>query len=300
MKFVVTGATGAIGRALVNKVTRLGDEAIALVNPSSKRADNFPAETKVVKLSLGDYDKFVPDFRADYFIHLAWEKTDLNSRDDALSQRKNVEYTLSAVRLAKNLGCKSFVGAGSQAECGLVTSPITCETEANPLSEYGKAKNAARTAAGELCKKERIRFNWARILSVYGEGDTQNSLISYLISCFLKGEEPALTKCEQVWDYVYSEDCALALYLIAARGIDGKVYPVGSGESRTLRDYVSAVAKAAGYDGMIGFGKKDYYPHQPMYLSADTEELRRDAGFCPEYTFEKGIEKTVRYYKENL
>lgn len=300
MKFVVTGATGAIGRALVNKILSFGGDVTVFVNPLSKRAGGFNENVKVVKLSLEEYDGFNPDFKADFFIHLAWGKTDIFSRDDVSAQQKNVNYTLSAVRLAKRLGCRAFLGAGSQAECGVISSPITCKTAANPLSEYGKAKNAARTAAMELCESEHIRFNWARILSVYGESDTPNSLISYLINCFLKDEEPALTKCEQIWDYIYSEDCALALYLIAMRGVDGKTYPVGSGEKRTLKEYVMAVAQAAGYTKGIGFGKKEYYPHQPMYLLADIGELYRDTGFYPEYSFEKGIEKTVRYYKEKL
>ena len=33
-------------------------------------------------------------------------------------QLQNIQYTLDAVRLAKRLGCKVFVGAGSQAEYG--------------------------------------------------------------------------------------------------------------------------------------------------------------------------------------
>jgi len=300
MKFVVTGATGAIGRALINTIVSRGDEAIILINPLSKRATGFPVGVKIYKASLSEYENFTPDFKADYFIHLAWGKTDVFSRDDVSAQQKNVDYTLSAVRLAKRLGCKAFVGAGSQAECGAISRPITCNTEANPLSEYGKAKNAARMAAKKLCADMGIRFNWARILSVYGEGDTPNSLISYIISCFISGREPVLTECAQTWDYIYSSDCALAMYLIAKNGAEGKTYPIGSGKSRILKEYVISAAKSAGYSGNIGFGKKEYYPHQPMYLCADISELSKDTGFVPEYTFEEGIEKTVKNFKDRL
>lgn len=300
MKFVVTGATGAIGRALINKILSFGDGVTALINPSSKRADNFPENVNIIRVSLEDYDKFIPDFTADYFIHLAWGKTDVFSRDDVAAQQKNVEYTRSAVRLAKRLKCKSFVGAGSQAECGVMRGKITCDTPANPESEYGKAKVAACLAAKELCKSENIRFNWARILSVYGEGDTPNSLISYIIGCFLCGKEPELTECGQMWDYIYSDDCALALYLIAKNGVNGKIYPVGGGDCRSLKEYVLMAAEAAGYKGKIGFGKKDYYPHQAMYLCADIGALTADTGFKPQYSFKDGIRRTVLNFKEKL
>jgi len=299
MKFVITGATGMIGRALINTVLAEGDEAVVLVNPVSSRAGNLPRGVKVIKIGLDGYNEFVPDFSADCFMHLAWGKTDLSSRDDVSAQQKNVGYTVDAVNLAAEMGCDTFVGVGSQAEYGVTDCPLTGETPARPESEYGKAKLAACLSAKKLCAEREIRFNWARVLSVYGYGDTPRSLISYLISCFTRGEEPALTKCEQLWDYIYSEDCARALYLIAKNGKNGKIYPVGSGECRPLKEYVGLVAEAAGYKGNIGFGKKEYYPHQPMFLSADISELSSDAGFFPRYTFKHGIEKTLREIKEN-
>lgn len=300
MKFVVTGATGAIGRALINKILSFGDEAVALVNPLSRRAGSFSDGVKVLRVGLEDYEGFNPDFKADFFIHLAWGKTDVSSRDDVSAQQKNVNYALSAVRLAKRFGCRAFVGAGSQAECGVIKENITCNTPANPESEYGKAKAAACAAAKELCRRENIRFNWTRILSVYGENDTPNSLISYIIGCFLDKKEPELTECAQMWDYIYSDDCALALYLIAKNGVNGKIYPIGGGNCRLLKEYVLLTAKAAEYKGGIGFGKKNYYPHQAMYLSADISELTADTGFKPKYSFEEGIRRTVLNFKEKV
>lgn len=299
MKFVVTGATGMIGRALINLILTEGDEAVALVNPSSSRTGNFPCGVEVIKIGLEGYNEFVPAFSADCFIHLAWGKTDLSSRDDFSSQQKNVGYTADAVKLAEKMGCKAFLGVGSQAEYGVKDRPLTGETAANPESEYGKAKLAACLLAKALCAERKIKFNWARVLSVYGYGDNPRSLISYLLSCFTRGEEPSLTKCEQRWDYIYCEDCARALYLIAKNGKDGKIYPVGSGECRLLKDYVNDVAAAAEYNGKICFGKKEYYPHQPMYLSADISELSEDTGFYPRNTFMQGIKKTLKEIKEN-
>ena len=47
-------------------------------------------------------------------------------------QEPNIQYTMDAVCLAKRLGCKLFVGAGSQAEYGRVDGKIGSNTPVNP------------------------------------------------------------------------------------------------------------------------------------------------------------------------
>lgn len=294
MKYIVTGATGMIGRALLKKITDNGDEAIALINPLSSRASFLPDDVKVEYCSLDDYKNYELNFSADIFIHLAWKKTDAESRDDEDAQSANISYTLSAIDIARKAGCKKFVGAGSQAEFGIKSEPLGCDTEAEPQSEYGKAKLAACLAAKEKCERYGLNFNWCRILSVYGESDSPNTLVSYIISCFKKGENPVLTKCEQTWDYIYCDDCANAIYLIAKNGVNGKAYPIGSGRARMLKDYVLDIAEEIGYNNEVVFGQREYYPHQPMYLCADISELSRDTGFVPKYSFKEGIKKLLK------
>jgi len=289
-----------IGRALINKILLEGDEALAVVNPLSARLSLVPRGAKVIRAGLTDYSSFTPNEKADCFIHLAWAKTDNLSRDDIAAQQRNIEYTLEAVRLAKRFGCSSFLGAGSQAEYGVKSVPLSPDTTPEPQSEYGKAKLAACLKAKKLCAEANTRFNWVRILSVYGEGDSKSTLISYLLDCFLNGKVPLLTKCEQLWDYIYCEDCASAIYAVAKRGKDGGIYPIGGGSCRPLKDYVLDVAKAAGYSGDIAFGAKEYYPHQPMYLCADISKLTADTGFTPQYTFLQGIKKVIKNIKEDL
>lgn len=294
MRYVITGATGMIGCALLNEIVKNGEEAVAIVNPESKRLDHIPENIKVVFCSLSDYKNFYPDFSADVFIHLAWAKTDYRSRDDKQTQESNVSYTLDAVDLAKRLGCKAFVGAGSQAEYGLKNEPLKGDMEAKPESEYGKAKLKACNLSRSLCASYKIKFNWCRILSVYGPMDNKTTLISYLIESFLKNQSPVLTKCEQMWDYLYSEDCARALYLTAKKGKDGKIYPIGSGKARQLKEYVLDIAEEIGYNGKVEFGGKDYYPHQPMFLCADIRELEKDVGFAPSVSFKEGIRNIIQ------
>lgn len=288
---LLTGATGMIGSAIIREALKHDYDITCLVRKDSPRIANIPQNERVhvVDCAVSDYKTLELTEKYDVFMHLAWEKTTVGGRDDVDCQMKNIQYTLDAVRLAKRCGCSVFIGAGSQAEYGVQKVPLTPGLAVNPESGYGIAKYTAGKFAGMLCKQLGIRFNWLRILSVYGKNDGENTLISYVIRELKAGRSPELTKCEQTWDYLHCDDVARAFLAVAEKGVDGKTYPLGSGKGRMLSEYVKDIQNAINPTIEIDFGKKTYYPHQPMYLVADISELTTDTGWKPEIEFEKGI-----------
>ena len=294
-KIIISGATGMIGRAIVCRKIQDGDEVTCIVHRNTKRLSNLPdsERLKVLECNLDEYGSLSLDESYDVFIHLAWDATSGAGRDDADLQMRNIQYTLDAVHLAHRLGCRKFIGAGSQAEYGIQSSPLTGDLAVNPQSGYGIAKFASGKLAMMLCRSLGMESNWVRILSVYGPGQGKQTLIAYLIDCIQSGQTPDLTPCEQTWDYLYSEDAAEAILRIADSGVNGKVYPLGSVCGRHLADYIRDLRDAVNPNVELGFGRKEYYPHQPMYLLADISELTRDTGWKPVTSFSEGIRKTL-------
>lgn len=296
-KIIITGATGAVGSAVVRRAIENGKDVTCIVHQGSKRLGNLPQSDKVhiVECDLRDYRTLSLDGQYDAFIHLSWEKTVGASRDDAEVQTRNIQYTLDAVQLAHRCGCSVFVGAGSQAEYGVQSVDLTPDLPVKPESGYGIAKYAAGKLSAMLCKSLGMRQCWVRILSVYGPNDGENSLISYLIREFKAGNSPQLTKCEQMWDYLYADDAAEAIIAVAEKGVDGKAYPLGSGNGRKLSEYVNDIREVINPEIEANLGAKEYYPHQPMHLVADISELTRDTGWEPQVSFQEGIKITVNY-----
>lgn len=293
--YAIDGATGGIGRALTEAILARGDRAVLIVNPGSRRAADLPRHERlsVLPCALEDYAAFTPDARADAFLHLAWAKTTVDGRDDTDTQLANIAHTQEAVRLAARMGCRTFVGAGSQAEYGRKDVPLRGDTPTDPESAYGIAKYAAGKLSRMLAAQLGLRHCWVRILSVYGEHDAPTTLIRYLIDTLQAGKTPVLTPCEQIWDYLYVGDAARALLAVADRGQDGKVYPLGSGQGRPLSDYVCELRDTAAPAASLSFGQKAYYPHQPMYLVADIAELTADTGFVPRVSFAEGVARIL-------
>lgn len=289
---VVTGASSMIASHLIEILVQKNIGVLALVRPKSTKKGNIPLSemVKIVECDISDIDSLNTEERYDAFFHFAWEGTSGSGRDDAALQERNVQNTLKAMRLAERLGAKVFVTAGSQAEYGVTDKPLTPDTPLAPLNEYGRAKARAAQRVDDECSIIHVH---GRILSVYGEGDNDFTLVSTAIKKMLLNEETAFTDGTQMWDYLFAGDCAEAFYLMAERSRKNTTYVVGSGECRPLREYIQIIAEETGYKKEIGFGKVPQNPKGPKFLCADISALR-NIGFEPRTDFRSGIRKTLK------
>lgn len=296
MTIAITGATSMLGVATIKECIKQNIFVLAFCRSNSKNMDRIP-DNKLVKIvecdlaQMKDFD--VDKLSADVFIHFGWAFTDKTGRNDVSKQLENVQYTIEAVHLAKRLGCRKFVGAGSQAEYGTPNVILKADTPVNPLVPYGVAKYAAGRLSAMECKKESLEYNWVRILSVYGKNDSEGTLISQLVHNAKNNVPMGLSGCEQIWDFLHEDDAGKAFLAIAEKGINGKIYPLGSGIGRPLKDSVIDVITTVNPSYKPEIGKCDYSPTQPMYLVADVSELTTDTGWQPQVSFVDGIKGIV-------
>ena len=180
MRVLITGATGFIGVALCKEMIKNGNEVTAIIRENSSKKSKLPKEVKIVELSLDKLNKFNGSY--DLMYHLAWNGSSGNDRNDFDMQYSNIKYTIEAIKLAKRCTCKKFIGAGSQAEYGVVHGEAKeDETICKPFMMYGAAKLAAYHMGKIVAEQEEISFVWPRIYSVYGPGENEGTLISYLV-----------------------------------------------------------------------------------------------------------------------
>lgn len=298
---IITGPTGAVGTALIDELVSQGVEVVAVCREGSSRINAVPQHdlVSVVECSLGHYDRLgeILAERApfDVFYHFAWDGTYGPSRLDWYRQEANVRDSIAAVYAAHALGCKVFVGAGSQSEMGHVEGVLHPDAPCNPDNGYGASKLADCVVTRALCGSLGIRHEWCRIVSLYGPRDGAHTLIMTCINDLLSGEHLSCTNGDQVWDYIYSKDAARAFRLVAEYGHHGEVYMLGTGKTRPLREFITIVRDQIDPKAEIGFGERDYYPNQVMHLEADISNLTNHTGFTPKYTFEQGISETIEW-----
>lgn len=294
-RVIITGPTGAIGMALIKELVLLNTEVIAVCHRGSSRIRNIPCSefVRIVECDLSEI-RSLPDLldkENEYgcFVHLAWAGAAGDARNDTGLQTDNIRYTLDAVEVAAKLGCRRFIGAGSQAEYGRSNDILRPDTPAFPENGYGMAKLCAGQMSRLRCEQLGIEHIWTRILSVYGPFDGENTLISSLIRTLKAGEHFACTGAGQIWDYIYSEDAAKAFVALMDKGIPGKTYMIASGESHPLKHYIEIVKGLIDPDAVIGYGEIPYSPLQVMNLRADISELENDTDFRARTMFCDGI-----------
>ncbi len=301
---IITGPTGSIGIALINQLVKHGVEVLAVCRKGSRRLENVPKHNLVTCIEL-DLDALMQlpqmvNKVYDVFYHFGWDGTFGNSRNNMQGQLTNIQYTLDAVEAAAKIGCKKFIGAGSQAEYGRVEGVLCASTPPFPENGYGIAKLCAGQMSRIMCEQKGLEHVWTRILSIYGPHDGENTMIMSTIRSLLNGEVPELTKGEQNWDYLYSVDAGRAMYAIGMNGVHGKTYCIGSGKTKQLAEYVKILRDTIDKNAVLGIGMRAYAEKQVMHLCADITELTEDTGFVPEYSFEKGIEETINWYKGKM
>lgn len=120
---IVTGATSLIGVNLVPSLLEKGYQVYAVVRAGSVKKIPFPEQISRIECNLSQIGDLPEKVRtADVFFHLAWNGTRGAARNVKELQQANYRASLAACEAAKKIGCSCFVGAGSQAEYGVIDS----------------------------------------------------------------------------------------------------------------------------------------------------------------------------------
>lgn len=297
-KAIITGATGAVGTALIKELIEHNVEVLVLCRKDSLRIGNIPVHSlvKMKDCSLDQLSSLENDTGKtfDVFYHFGWAGTTGAARNDMPLQSLNIGYALDAVDLAARFGCRVFIGAGSQAEYGRHECVLKPDTPCFPEDGYGMAKLCAGQMTRVHAQQLDIRHIWVRILSVYGPNDSSQSLIMSVIHELRQGNIPHCTKGEQIWDYLYSGDAAQAFRLLGEQGKNGKIYVLGSGRARPLSEYIYKIRDLVAPNSDVALGALPYRPNQIMHLQADISDLKCDVGWEATTDFSNGIFNMLR------
>lgn len=302
-RVIITGATGEIGLALVNELLCNGSNITVIARPNSKRINRLPKHNnlKILEIELENLSMLISGKKLqetyDAFYHLGWDYS--RNHNDVSQHSQNINYTINAIKLAVELGCECFIGAGSQAEFGSVNGIISENTETRPETAYGIAKLCAGQMGKLLCEQNGIRFVWPRIFSVYGPGDAESTMVISTIRTLLLGKCPLLTEGTQIWDFLFSKDAAYALRLLGENRRCEGTYCIARGEARALKEYIKAIRDAIDPSLPLEFGGIPYKDNKIINLEVNIEKLQMDTGFSPKVSFEEGIKETIAWIRKH-
>lgn len=304
---IVTGATGFIGRFLIRELIKQKVNVIAVVRPSTPNKSVLPKCVHTVECGLdkiGTLPQLIQTRNIDALFHIAWQGVSDADACDQEIQLRNVQSVLDVIDAMYEMKIGTFVGCGSMHEAESIVEMSEDKVITNLGYMYKSAKIAAHWMGKAKAGSYGIRFFWP-LINTYGEEETSPRLINMVIRKIFNHESPKLSAGIQYYDFVHVSDVAHALYLIAEKGVDGTNYTIGSGNAKSLKDFLTIVGRIAnevnGYSKIdLGFGQITNNVVSLPYEIFDIRKLVRDTGYKPEISFEEGIVRTAEWIKQYM
>lgn len=292
---IVCGGAGFLGSALVKELLAHDVEVFVIVRPgfSIKRSRLSDLKISILECDIKSIfcvKEMIKSRGFDVWYQFAWDGLDRKLLADYTVQIMNVKWTMDAITVAAELGCKRFVGAGSITQLEIQANQA--ENLHDKYRLYKKAKQTCEYMGYSVALEYGIEFIWPIITNIYGPGEHSPRLINSMIRTLLEGKRQLLSNGKQYYDFIYITDAAKAFRLIGEYGVVGTRYTIASGTVRPLRDFLEEVAMLVSPKAELGFGELQFngvYLHKEDY---SIEHLQNDTGFFPEVTFEEGIVNT--------
>ena len=297
---VVTGATSFIGMHLIEELVKTGDRIVAVIRPNSSNKEKllrrYPALT-CAEADLAHMQELTRWLdRVDVCYHLAWDGTRVPQRYDEALQGRNYENSIETFRVMKNLGCRVFIGMGSQAEYGACKEKITEETEPVPNTAYGACK---LQTCNTLLQYNGVdtRVVWVRLFSIFGAGDYSQTLLMQSLKQMLAGETINMTLGTQFWNYLYVKDLARILVLLGSSEKAEGIFNLASDDTRMLKEYIQEMKEVLHSKSQIHFGAVPYRAEGVVSIMPVITKLKRVTG--PGFSFTR-FGDAVREMKQEI
>ena len=306
-KVLVTGGAGFIGSNLAEELVKGDNEVIVLDNLSTGRVENIrdlidKDNVKFVKGDITDLNLLKETFEdVDCIFHQAAIPSVLRSVENPLATNEaNIKGTLNVLIAARDCGVKKVTCASSSSVYGDTPElPKREDMKPNPLSPYAVSKLAGEYYCKVFSDAYGLKTVCLRYFNVYGPKQDPASeyaaVIPKFITMALNNQPPIIFgDGEQTRDFTFVKDVGKANILSMRKNVEG-VFNIACGQRISINELAAKIIE------IVGVKLKPIHdkpmPGDIRHSLADISLAKDNIGYEPDYSFEKGLEAAIRWFR---
>jgi nucleoside-diphosphate-sugar epimerase len=294
-RVLVTGASGFIGRQVIDPLLGRGYEVHAVARQAADVGDVVWHTADL--LAPRGVERVLERSSPTHLAHLAWCAEPGTYATDAA----NLDWAAATLRLVRRFaehGGSRAVLAGTCAEydwsvgrpCSELSTPIA------PRTLYATAKDAVRRVIEAFASRNGVSAAWTRIFHVYGPYEHASKLVPSTVLALLRGTPAPLGEGRQVFDFVHVADVGAALAAILDSATEGPVN-IGSGTGTSVRAVATTIGELIGRPDLLRFGTIGEAGLTSPPVVAHPRRLTEEVGWRSIRTLREGLTESVEWWR---
>lgn len=290
MKYLITGATGYIGKNLVMSLHSAGHEVHILTraNSDTSAINSFISKRIIIDEINPCLNYVFEETSYDLVIHLATLfKADHKSEDVHNMIKANFSFGIQLVEAMTSNGSLNLINFTTSWQ-------DFSETDALPVNLYASLKKAFSDTLPFYKSTRALSYLNLRIYDTYGPFDDRGKILPLLLKTFLNKKKLGISPGGQYLDLVYVSDIISGILhasdLLLSRTIDSYEYCLASQKPVQLKEIVSTLNSMFTRNDLIELGGRSYRPREIMKPYYPYKQL---PGWQPKYNLNQGIKEIL-------
>lgn len=290
---LVTGATGFIGKNLLNKLTSLDVHIIAVIHKTD--SISLPVEKILYNGTYQSLFSPIADRKIDFVIHLATQFL-TNHKPDQISDLidANIKFGTHLLEMTREKQIPYFINTSTYAEYYL-------HNGYDPQNLYSATKYCFEAIMKFYESVTKTLFVTLELTDTYGPGDSRPKFINLVIDAIKKQEVFKMSPGEQEICYLYIDDAVDAFIYCVCKMAENVIqknehFSVYSDETYKLKDLVALIATEMGVDLKVNAGFYSYRIREIMKFQPTFPKL---PGWSGKVSIQEGLNLITAGYDKN-